>query len=611
MKSSKVMQPEGTSLEPRRAAARGLPQWLASCWDALQATQPHRMATPDDMMPQQVRIEPLAGNKRIAARAPGARPAVAWARATSLWGPARRVRDLAPAANGQLPAVLPQSWQAAVGQPPRPSGWETSTDGQWVRYVPALGPARAFQVLSDGRLMDPAHGQGPPPRGVAWQDACVVAVPPLRGRRVCVAQPVPPLRTYIPQPAAAGAQGPPPAEDLYIVGAWEATALDPALWGHGMSPITHYTVKAATLRLKQLDAAVKLQGSYNPTIALAPALWGPNAADHPDPQALAALAARQERVFQAKLAAGGPSAPRRRVPDDALAALYRQPWMGPSPPRALPADRAQQRAAQQAANAAPVGGDDDTTDALAPTHPAQTAWRAAWSQVQSKQRPRPHRVFEWQLMHTALPCGGARASFFPPDGEGLPMVACCGNAACRSGPPPQEAATGTWSVETLTHALLDCPAVRPALRWLARVWTRVEGGLGPPLTAAVWLQGDTQQWQPQRQHRHLWTSLRISLLAAAWELRTRRNALGTQFTPADVIARCVDDIRSLVLADWQRIVSRVTDMAGTHEGWFPGRDPAITTVDFEKWWCPGSVVAHVYHTQAPSKPRMEFRLEGR
>jgi len=124
----------------------------------------------------------------------------------------------------------------------------------------------------------------------------------------------------------------------------------------------------------------------------------------------------------------------------------------------------------------------------------------------------------WQLLHAALPCGAASAQFLPPDREGLADVACCGNAACREGPGPTRSARGNWPLESLAHALLHCPAVQPAVKWLTELWTQVEGGPGPPATTAVWLQGDTTVWKPQHHHTALWTTLRTALLATTWAL---------------------------------------------------------------------------------------------
>lgn len=65
-----------------------------------------------------------------------------------------------------------------------------------------------------------------------------------------------------------------------------------------------------------------------------------------------------------------------------------------------------------------------------------------------------------------------------------------------------------------------------------------------------------------------------------------------------------------LLADWQRVVSRITEMEGTHRSWFPGTDPRLDAIEFETFWCPGSVIAHVSHPQGPGKPQLDLRLQA-
>lgn len=163
----------------------------------------------------------------------------------------------------------------------------------------------------------------------------------------------------------------------------------------------------------------------------------------------------------------------------------------------------------------------------------------------------------------------------------------------------------------MRHALLDCPAVRPALRWLAGLWGRIEGGAGPPITSRVWLLGDPGAWQPQREHVKLWRTLRVAMLTTAWHLRLERAARGTQFAPAELAARFTAAVHRLVRADWRRATSDVTDMASTHQSWFPSaaqRRAEYGVVAFETEWCAAGVLAHVVHGQPGGKPRLEMRL---
>jgi hypothetical protein len=242
------------------------------------------------------------------------------------------------------------------------------------------------------------------------------------------------------------------------------------------------------------------------------------------------------------------------------------------------------------------------------------------------------RVFGWLLLHRALPCGAAKVPFFPVGAAGLADIACCGHAACRPGSVPSAAGTATqdgrragvcaaddgdgWQLETLQHALLDCPAVRPALQWLAALWAQMTGGPAPPLTAAVWLQGSPSAWRPGPARdgggrQWLWGVLRLSLLAEAWRLRCRRRRVaGEQFGPGDIVAALLAVVRRLLLADWQRVGSDVASVAGICPGWLPDRRPAMSALAFEERWCLGGVFARLHPGGGAAAPRLELRLHG-
>jgi hypothetical protein len=160
-------------------------------------------------------------------------------------------------------------------------------------------------------------------------------------------------------------------------------------------------------------------------------------------------------------------------------------------------------------------------------------------------------------------------------------------------------------VETLVHALLDCPAVRPAVAWLAAVVGAITG-TPPPLEPDVWLVGDEGAWRPPQEARWLWDTLRCTLHATAWSLGRRRRAGGPQFSPAALVDTFVGKIERRVEADWQRVGSDVTSVAGTSPWWFRGRRVTLTLADFEERWCCGGVVASV----TPGGASMSFLLRG-
>ena len=44
--------------------------------------------------------------------------------------------------------------------------------------------------------------------------------------------------------------------------------------------------------------------------------------------------------------------------------------------------------------------------------------------------------------------------------------------------------------------------------------------------------------------------------------------------------------------------------------WFPGLDPAISVVEFERRWCGGGVIAYVAPPHAGGQPTLELRLSA-
>ena len=358
-----------------------------------------------------------------------------------------------------------------------------------------------------------------------------------------------------------------------------------------------------------LSAVAALGGRYSPCEAVAPALWGSRPDGAVDPTAVDDLADRQQAVYAAKVGAR-PAAGSRGAHPPPAAGVRAPRWISllPTPPRVHVAERVASREA--AAGPQRPTLQCDTADPLSKWGAGRPAWRAAWRVLQGH-RPRPHRVFEWRLLHGGLPCGAAQVSHWAAGAVGFAEAVCCSNAACRRPPNGGESDPRAWCLETARHALLDCTAVRPALQWLATLWGRIEGGVEPPVTSRVWLQGDLDAWRPQRERAGLWRALRVAMMSAAWDRRMEREARGTQFGPADVAAAFVATARRMVRADWQRATSDVTDMAGTHRSWFPNAEQRAAEYDvvaFEMEWCAAGVLAHVVHGGPGERPRLEIRL---
>jgi hypothetical protein len=276
---------------------------------------------------------------------------------------------------------------------------------------------------------------------------------------------------------------------------------------------------------------------------------------------------------------------------------------------------------------------DDCADALPEPQHRRKQWRAVWKRARDKTLPRELRGFAWLLLHGALSCGGAKVAFAGPARPELPDAVCCSHAVCRGAQPPppaapaavgqrrgrDEAAAGagpeSWPLETLLHALLECPAVRPALQWLAALWPRFDGDAPPPLTPEVWLQDSPAAWRPRAGGEggaQRWAHMRLAVLEAAWRLRCRRHFSDRQFSAADVVGDVIDSVQRRVRADWQRTSQDVTVVAGTSPSWFAQSRPPLSQGGFADVWCAGGVIARLVPAAAgpAARPRLVLCFEA-
>jgi hypothetical protein len=158
-----------------------------------------------------------------------------------------------PAADGSVPAVVPDAWRAALVAAVLPSPWSVSADGGWVKHAPPAGgaPRRLFAVDAEGRLVDPPPTMTPrPQRNRPARRSRPCSMPssnalrcdrPLGGPRACGC-------------ASREVQGPPLTPGVWLQG-------DPAAWQPQME---HHHQLWHTLRIAVLSAAWTLRGWPNP-----------------------------------------------------------------------------------------------------------------------------------------------------------------------------------------------------------------------------------------------------------------------------------------------------------------------------------------------------------
>ena len=144
--------------------------------------------------------------------------------------------------------------------------------------------------------------------------------------------------------------------------------------------------------------------------------------------------------------------------------------------------------------------------------PLPQGFGRVWRRLEDATIHRPCTITCWRVLHCTLGCNAYLASSRPL-GEPSAEAALCGAPEC--------AAAGR--VETLTHAFLDCPEVRPAIDWLLSTWHSLTGRT-VPRTAQVLLADDPDGWPegerpPSVPAYQLWTRLCVALLGAIWRVR--------------------------------------------------------------------------------------------
>ena len=518
------------------------------------------------MTKEQIGVESLVGNHSVAGR-----DGCAITNPASLPAGLAGLGLLREVPAEQLPLLkLPPAWGLALGPGPSACQWQVDVgSGAWVRRAQAPNGWEVFKVGPDGRLVPPDPVVGPPP-AAHWAPACVVE-------------------------CSAKSTGGVPREQ-YLVGAWDKVWVDPSVWCLGSVPLLDYTVKHATGRIIQWNCR-KAPG-WTDGEGIRPKLWGEG--DGPaEPTTVDNMAVRQKRRHEEQTSAPPPH--ERRFSPDALAPMYHPSWFDPSPPRLHVRQRvearedgiARQRAAREAAlDAVTCPLVNDGVDPIRGSTGVRS-WRYTWRRAHHKLLPRPTRLFVWELLHGALPCGGATVSFYPAGHAELECTLCHA-PTCQAVPRP---------LETLQHLFLECPVGRGALQWLSAVWVGVQPAAHPPppLSAAVWLADDRATWRPGgRGLIPTWNLLRATMLKQIWRARQAvfsGAADEATFTTSNIVGAFVREVQQLIRQDWWRVQGDLKALSGVGPEWLRGRQLGLPPHTFKGRWCARGVLASV--TQGP------------
>ena len=165
-----------------------------------------------------------------------------------------------------------------------------------------------------------------------------------------------------------------------------------------------------------------------------------------------------------------------------------------------------------------------------------------WQRLLDPTLHRPFRLTCWRLLHGCLGCKAfllhirGRQTALPTDG-------CCEAADCLP----------LASLETLTHAFLECPAASPAIDWLLATWHQLTGVV-VPRCARVLLADDLEAWPDHptdARTLRLWTRLRVAVLGAMWHVRCSRMAEVGSFARR-AISLALHHLLGALHRDWAR-----------------------------------------------------------
>ena len=251
---------------------------------------------------------------------------------------------------------------------------------------------------------------------------------------------------------------------------------------------------------------------------------------------LLALEQRWQALFSSRcvLLRGRDRSARRRAPEAALVTTPVMPAAAVAG-RVHPLERA---AAATARRGQPMEAFADASDMLLlgvlDGSVQRPSWHKAYESLGLPRLDRVTRHFGWRLLHGALHCRATAVTWCQVGTvQELRDAVCCSAQTCGG-----DGALAGAQLESLSHAFLHCPVVRPAVGWFRGLWGMIVVGRVPPLDARVLLAGDHTVWDPGGGDAgaELWTHLRLLFCRAVWYLRCCRVAHGRVFTAAAVVA---------------------------------------------------------------------------
>jgi hypothetical protein len=245
-------------------------------------------------------------------------------------------------------------------------------------------------------------------------------------------------------------------------------------------------------------------------------------------------------------------------------------WMRVSPPRVRVWDRVQERLQAEERDPARDLG-------------LRPGFEGVWTRLLDPTLHRPFRITCWRMLHGCLGCGAFLAHVRR---TGLPycQAPCCATQN---------------RLDSLTHAFLDCPDVKPVIQWMVGVWKSLAGDeAAVPETPAFLLADDPLGWEGAQDPAlyRMWTRLRVATLGALWHTRVSwAGALHGASFANSAVRLAVRTLRSAIQRDWMRSGGNARQLQGGsfNGGWWRGFDSSITHSQFMALWARPAIFCRV------------------